>query len=59
MKDEEGEIIKLYLLDLSILVIFVKPQAWQTETAFVDQAVVKFIRGPTSIIKGFRTRDEG
>ncbi|MFA4920205.1 MAG: hypothetical protein WC581_13290, partial [Thermodesulfovibrionales bacterium] len=57
--DEEGVIINLYLLDLSILVIFVKPQAWQTETAFVDQAVVKFIRGPTSIIKGLRTRDEG
>lgn len=55
MKDEEGEIIKLYLLDLSILVIFVKPQAWHTETAFVDQAVVKFMRGPTSMIKGLRS----
>jgi hypothetical protein len=37
-----------YLLDLSIRVIFVRPHAWQTETAFVDHAVLKFIRGPTS-----------
>ncbi|RPJ56929.1 MAG: hypothetical protein EHM12_09735 [Dehalococcoidia bacterium] len=51
-KDEEGVNNNLYLFDLSILEMFVKPQAWQIETALVDQAVVKFIRGPTSIIKG-------
>jgi hypothetical protein len=28
--------------------ILSSPQAWQMETALVDQAVVKFIRGPTS-----------
>ena len=53
MKDEEGSVpVNLYLLDLSIRAIFVRPQAWQTDTAFVDHAVEKFIRGPTSIIKG-------
>ena len=31
--------------------ILPSPQAWQTETALVDQAVVKFMRGPTSRIK--------
>ena len=40
--------------------IFPRPQAWQTETALVDQAVVKFMRGPTSRINcGFRIADCG
>src|SRR5512146_2665143 len=43
----------------SILDIFVSPQAWQTDTAFVDQAVVKFMRGPTSKIVGRGTTEEG
>lgn len=30
--------------------ILVNPQAWHIETAFVDHAVVKFMRGPTSRI---------
>ena len=35
---------------------FRRPQEWHTETAFVDQAVVKFMRGPTSKIKWGETR---
>jgi len=47
---DASRITNLYLLDLSILVIFFNPQAWHTDTAFVDHAVVKFILGPTSRI---------
>src|SRR5512140_526597 len=40
-----------YLRERSMRDIFRRPQAWQTETAFVDQAVVKFMRGPTSRVE--------
>ena len=48
-----------YRRERSILVIFRSPQAWQIETAFVDHAVVKFIRGPTSYNACRGTREEG
>ena len=38
-----------YLIDFSILVILLRPQLWQMDTALADHAVEKLMRGPTSI----------
>ena len=37
-----------YLWDFSILVMLLRPQLWQMETALADHAVEKLMRGPTS-----------
>ncbi|KAA6424045.1 MAG: hypothetical protein FRX49_06004 [Trebouxia sp. A1-2] len=34
--------------DFSILVMLLRPQLWQMETALADHAVEKLMRGPTS-----------
>ncbi len=43
--------MNLYLRERSIRVIFRIPHARHTDTAFADQAVVKFMRGPASNIE--------